>query len=364
MKRKIILFILFLLCIPCMKTNAADYELKNGKSMSGTYAGDEEDSYNYYKVTPSKDGFIAITASTSDKKPLTVDICNDNKTIIASDVEIDNKKSVLHKVSKKEDYYIRIKGKPETTYKISYKMTEFDTLTYAEKYSYTFTNASFYNKANPIILKIKAKESGNLNFMCTTDNRLIVQYLNSRKKDISSSILLTKSNLSGIGVKANKTYYIKIWNQECLTSGTTTISNMKYQITNITNSSNSSRSRSYVLSKDRYKESLVAADCKSTFWYKIKLTKDQKLSVYIESRMLQMNGSCLQLDLYNREGKKITSDSIVIDEEAYATYKDKKYKMNYPVKKITTSKLPSDTYYISIASKSKKTSGSFRIKWN
>ena len=67
--------------------------------------------------------------------------------------------------------------------------------------------------------------------------------------------------------------------------------------------------------------------------------------------------------MYNRDGKRMTSKSIKIDEESYATYKKKKYKMNYPVKSITTGKLPEDTYYVRVVSKSKKTSGSFRIKW-
>lgn len=364
MKKRLLLLFLLLLFLPSLGVNAADYELKNNKNKSGTYAGEAEDAYNYYRIKPSKDGFIAITVNTSDKKALILDICNAEKKVIASDIVIGHKKTVLHKIKKKTNYYLRIKGTPDVTYKIKYKMNTFGTLTYAKKYTYTFTNASFKSKKDSITLKIKSNVNGNLNFMCSTKTPIAAQYLNSKKKVISNNLVLLNNNLTGIGVNVNKVYYIRLWNSDKTISGTTTISNMKYQIKSVGNSYNTSRGSSYTLNQNTYKESLVPADTKSTYWYKVKLTKDQKLSVYVESRILQMNGSCLQLDLYNRDGKKITSESIKIDEEAYATYKKKKYKMNYPVKSITTGKLPSDTYYVRVVSKSKKTSGSFRIKWN
>lgn len=364
MKKYLLLLFLLLSFVPTCKAEAADYTLKNGKAQSGTYAGEGEDIYNYYKVTPSKSGYIAITAKTSDKSSLLVDICDVDRSVVASNISIGHKKTVLHKVKKKTVYYIRIKGTQNVTYNISYKMNTFGTLSYAKKYTYTFTNASFKSKSDSILLKVKSSISGNLNFMCKTENPITVQYLNNNKKVISKNITMKKNSLSGIGVKADKIYYIRLWNKEKTTTGTTTITNMKYQINSVSPTSYSSRGNSYNLSYNKYKESLVPADSKSTHWYKIKLTKDQKLSVYVESRMLQMDGSCLKLDLYNRDGKKITSKSIKISDQAYATYKKGKYKMNYPVKSITTGKLPSDTYYVRIVSSSKKTSGSFRIKWN
>ena len=363
MKKRLLLLFLLLLFIPALEVNAADYDLKHNKNKSGTYAGDEEGAYHYYKVKPSKNGFIAITVNTSDSKALVIDICNSNREVIASDISIGHKKTVLHKVEKKKTYYLRIKGTPNVTYKIKYKMNTFGTLTYAKKYTYTFTNASFKTKKDAILLKIKSSMNGNLNFMCKTDVPITAQYLNSKKKVVSKNLILLNNNLSGIGVRADKVYYIRLWNPEKTSVGTTTISNMKYQIKVAPKLSNSSRGSSYALSNNTYKEVLVPADAKSTYWFNVKLEKDQKLSVYIESRILQMTGSCLQLDLYNRDGKRMTSKSIKIDEESYATYKKKKYKMNYPVKSITTGKLPEDTYYVRVVSKSKKTSGSFRIKW-
>lgn len=365
MKKNLLLFIMIFIFLPLLEVNAEDYELKNGKTKSGTYAG-EEDAYHFYKINPSKDGYIAITATTSNKKELKIDICDSDKNVIGSDISIGHKKTVLHKVKKKEVYYLRIKGIPEVTYKISYKIKTFETLTYAKKYTYTFTNASFKNSSNAIILKVKGNSSGNLHFMCETGKNqpIMVQYLNSKKKLISDTKLLVKNSLSGVGVQADKTYYIKLWNANKSTVGTTTISNMKYQIDDVIIATNNSRSKSYTLSENTYKESLVIADEKNTYWYKVKLSKDQKLSISIESRMLQMSGSGLQIDLYNRDGVKMTSKSIQISDECDVEYKKKKYKMIYPVKKIETGKLISDTYYIKVVSNSKRSSGSFRIKWN
>lgn len=359
MKKYLLILFLLLCCIPTLEAEAKNYKLKNGKEQAGKYAGDGEDVYNYYRVRPSKDGYIAITVKTSNKKNLLVDICDSDKNVVASNISIGHKKTVLHKVEKKKIYFIRIKGTPKVRYKISYKINTFGELSYAEEYTYTFTNASFKSKSDSILLEIDSSLSGNLNFMCKTSNPITVQYLNSKKKQISGTNTMKKYALSGIGVKSDRTYYIRIWNEKKTTSGTTTITDMKYQINSVSPTTYSSIGYPYYLYYNTYKESLVPADSRSTHWYKIKLTTDQKLSIHIESRMLQMNGSCLKLDLYNRDGKKITSESIQISDEAYATYRKGKYKMNYPVKCITTGTLPKDTYYIKVASYTKKTSGFF-----
>ena len=50
-------------------------------------------------------------------------------------------------------------------------------------------------------------------------------------------------------------------------------------------------------------------------------------------------------------------------EEVHDVYK-KKYKMEYPVKTFgTTAKFPEGTYYLKVESKTKTSSGAYRIKW-
>lgn len=360
MKKRIFLLLLFLLIIPGKNVNAQDYTLKSGKSIRAGYAGEEEGSYNFFKITPSKSGFIAITVTTSNKQALLFDICNSNKEVAASDIKIGNKQTILHKVNKGKTYYIRVKGIKDATFKISYKMNTFSTLSYAKKYTYTFTNASFTSKSNALMLKVKTSESGILQFMCNSNRELKALYLNSKKKAISKNVSLKGTNFSGIGVNRKKVYYIALWNAEAGIAGTTTLKNIKYQIKSI----NTTKGKTVNLSYNKEKEVLVTAGEKNTFWYKIQLPKNQKLEISVQSKMLQNNGSHLQLDLYNVNKVKMTSNSIIIDGQAKATYNKKKYVLHYPKKKnITTGKLPAGTYYVRVISKSNLSSGSFTIKW-
>ena len=79
--------------------------------------------------------------------------------------------------------------------------------------------------------------------------------------------------------------------------------------------------------------------------------------------MIQNNGKNLQLYICNSNGKKINKNPIVIDGETTAVYK-KIYKMEYPVKTFgTTAEFPVGTYYLKVESKTKTSSGSYRIKW-
>lgn len=360
--KKAVLSILFIfLLFPVTVVNAQDYTLKSGKSVKGSY---NETDYNYYKIEPAKSGYLAITASTSDNSALQLDICNENKEVVATDIIIKNKSTILHKAKKGNVYYLRIKGVQDITYSISYKVKTIDSLAYAKKYNYTFTNASFNNQDNAITLKLKAGKSGNLNFMCDCNDTVIAKYINNNKKTISVSSILKSKTLSGIGVVAKKTYYIKLWKSEDSIVGTTTISNIKYQINPVILSNNKTKSKAKILHEGKYTETLVPAGAAKTTWYKVKLNKKQKLSITIESRMLQNNGKFIQLYICNKNGKKLHTNPIIIDSESSAKYKKKKYVMTYPRKKIATGKLPADTYYIKVENKTKTSSGSYRIKWN
>ena len=127
--KKTIMSILFLfLLFPAITVNAQDYTLKSGKAEKGFY---NETDYNYYKIEPSKSGYLAITAKTSNGSTLQIDICNENKEVVASDIKIKNKETVLHKAKKGNIYYLRIKGIQGATYSISYKVKVIETLTYA-----------------------------------------------------------------------------------------------------------------------------------------------------------------------------------------------------------------------------------------
>ena len=357
---KIFLFILLFIMMPAKIAKAEDYTLKSGKTEKGSY---NETDYNYYMIKPSKSGYLAITSKTSNGSALQIDICNASKEVVASDINIKNNTTVLHKAKKGSTYYLKIKGNQGSTYSISYKVQTIETLVYAKKYNYTFTNTSFHNQDNAILLKCKANRSGILHFMCNSNDKVIVKYLDSKKKVISMSSILEKNTLTGIGIQSKKIYYIKLWKPQDTNVGTTTISNMKYQIDEVALSNNTSKAKARSLSKDKYVNTLIPAGAAKSTWYKIKLNKKQKISITVESHMLQNNGKYIQLYICNEKGKKLNKDAAIIDGEASSKYKNKKYVMVYPRKKITTGALPAGTYYIKVESKTKTSSGSYKIKW-
>lgn len=367
--RKTIIFIFFvLLLLPCLDVRAGDYSLKNGKFLSGTYAGANEDDFNYYQIKVSKADYLEITAKTSNKKALVIDICDENRQVIAQKVTIPNGKKVLHKAENNKLYYLKIKGTEGVTYNISCKTISKDlaTLKYAKKYNYTITNASFAGAKDALLFKLKTNRTGNLQLMCKVDSPLLVQYLNSKKSPVSQKELMKGNALTGIGVQAKKTYYIKMWNAEGVTEGTTTITNMKFQIPEdiSTASENKSRSRAKSLRQGVNYETLVPAGNASTVWYKMHLYKKQKIKISIESRMFQNNGKHLKITLYNKQGKKLNKSAIVIKDKAAVVYKKKKYRMKYDVKDISpTVDFPEGIYYVKITSSTKTSSGSYCIRW-
>jgi hypothetical protein len=367
MKKICIPFIMAILALlPISRVQAEEYTLKAGKEIKANYAGAEETDYNYFKFTPSKSGFAEIKVKTSDGSNLQFDICDSNKEEIAKNIVVKNKKSVFHKVKKGATYYVKVKGSEGATHTISYKMNTTSTLTYAKKYNFTFTNASFCSASDAILFKVKARDSGNLHFMCNTDSNVNVQYLNSKKKAVSATALVKGHGLTGIGEKKNGIYYIKLWKPENSIEGTTSIQEMNYQIDAVYYSDNSSQKKAKVLTINKSAETLVPAGNKTTTWYKINLTKEQKLTLTFESHLLQNNGKGLKFTLYavnNGKSQSITKNTDPLVDEVTVTYNKKKYKMRYPKTTIKTGKLPAGVYYLKIVSSTKTTSGSYKISW-
>lgn len=362
--KKILLLLCMIILLPCYHVSAADYNLSEKKSVAGAYAGVEE--YNYYKIQPKKNAFICLNASTSSNNPLLIDICNENREVIASNISISKKENVLHKVKKNVIYYVRVKGVEGETYDISYKMQEWNTLTYAKAYKYTVTNASFPTQKDAITLKVKTTRTGNLHFMTDSDSGIYVQYLNSKKKLTSKTLLMEGKALTGIGVKSNSIYYIRLFKPEETIEGVTVFNNIKYQINRKNISGNNTKAKATVLKSQnkKYTETFLPAGAAYTKWYKFEITKDKPIRITLRSGMMQNAGKHLQLDLCNSLGKRInTGNAIIIEEEAYASYAKKKYTIHNQSKDIDV-KLPKGTYYIKVISKTKTTSGSYELKWN
>lgn len=348
--------------IPSCSVKAQDINMSSGKKVTGSFVPGEE--YNYYGIKAGSSNYIAITVKTSNKENLVFDICDESKQVIASEISVPNKGTVYHKVKKGATYYLRVKGVEGVTYTISYKMKDITALKYAKKYNYIFTNASFMSESDAVLFKIKANYAGILQLMFDTDNEINVKFTDSKKKKgLTGSFTVKDHAFGGIGTNANKTVYAKIWNSTGSNSGVTTIKNIKFQIKSVGTANGSSKAKARTLIKGRYAETLIPAGKATTSWYKIRVTKKQKVSFTVESHMLHNNGKNLQLYICNSNGKKINTTPIVIDGETTVIYK-KKYKMEYPIKTFgTTAQFPEDTYYIKVDSKTKTSSGAYRIKW-
>ena len=366
MKEKLILLLVTIVLLSgiAINVNAEEIVMESGKKISGTYAGAGEEDYNYYLIKPSSSGFIAINVKTSDSSNLVFDICDENRQVTASDISIPNKGTVYHKADKGKTYYLKIKGTEGITYTISYTVKSIGQMKYAKKYNYIFTNASFLNEDNALALKIKVNYAGVLQLMFETDKELNVKFVDKNKKTALSGIFdVSEHAFSGIGSKANKTVYAKIWNAEGTNVGATTIKGLKYQIKSVITANGSSKGSARSLSKGKYAIALVPAGKSTTSWYKVKVKKKQKVSFTVESRMLQNNGTNLRLYICNSKGKKLNTSPIIVEGETTAVYK-KKYRMEYPVKTFgTTAEFPQGTYYLRVESKTKTSSGSYRIKW-
>lgn len=362
MKKTIWIIIMFLMIMPCFKANAEDIAMSSGKKVTGTFAPGEE--YNYYGIKAGSSNYIAITVKTSNKDNLLFDICDENKQVLAADISVPNKGTVYHKANKGTTYYLRVKGVEGVTYTLSYKMKDITALKYAKKYNYIFTNASFMNEKSAAFFKIKANYAGILQLMFDTDNEVNVKFTDSKKKKgLTGSFTVKGHAFGGIGTNANKTVYAKIWNSAGSNSGVTTLKNIKFQIQSVGTANGSSKAKARTLIKGRYAETLVPAGKTTTSWYKVKVAKKQKVSFTVESHMFHNKGKKLQLYICNSDGKKINTSPIVIDGETTVIYK-KKYKMEYPVKTFgTTAEFPEGTYYIKVDSKTKTSSGAYRIKW-
>lgn len=360
--KRITLLLLMVLClfIPSTITKAQEFELKQGKEIKAGYAGEDEAAYNYFKVSANKNAYIDIKVKTSNKKNLVFDICDESKQVIASNINVEHGKKVLHKVKKGCKYYIRTKGELNQTHSIMYKTTSLETLSYADKYSYVFTNASMNSKKNGVKLEIKTREAGILSFMGNTSNKVNIKFYNKKNKPLTQESIIKGNGLTGLAVNRNDTYYVNIWNTAGTNEGTTELKNIKYQIRHVSTSKYASRGSSKELSRGKSSEAMIIAGKNTTNWYEVELTNDQKIQISFESRLFQNNG--IKMYICNKDGKVLHKNPISITEKLKVKYK-KKYKMVYPIKNITTGKLPKGTYYIKVVSNNKKTTGSYAISW-
>lgn len=190
--------------------------------------------------------------------------------------------------------------------------------------------------------KFKATQTGYITAMADSDSGYAkVVLCNSKKKAYSGSTYA--KYIPAYGVTKGKTYYIKVTN-----SGDSKgyycfrIDNKK-----ISEKSGKTKSKAVNVKKNKTVNGTIQAGSSKADWYKIKLTKKQKLNVYISGR----TNNTLKIKLYAGKNSRSYSLNNSYDGKGFS------YKI------YTYNKLPKGTYYVQISRGNSKSSGVYSLKW-
>ena len=164
---------------------------------------------------------------------------------------------------------------------------------------------------------------------------------NSKKKAYSGSTYA--KYIPAYGVTKGKTYYIKVTN-----SGDSRgyycfrIDNKK-----ISEKSGKTKSKAVNVKKNKTVNGTIQAGSSQADWYKIKLTKKQKLNIYVKGR----TNDTLKIKLYTGKTSRTYSMNNRYDGKGFS------------YKYYTYGKLSKGTYYVQISRGNSKSSGVYSLKW-
>lgn len=196
--------------------------------------------------------------------------------------------------------------------------------------------------------KFKAKKTGYISFsaICRgTYSNIKVKLLSSKKKSLSNEIYLNKYNnyTIGFGVEKGKTYYI------ATKAGYKDVYNLIYKFTSVKEKSGSKQSKAVYIKKNKTIKGVQLANNKKSGndWYKIKLTKNQKIKFYITGRS---TGNINIKIIPANKNMIIYGDTLRLSENGKGKYQ-------------TKDKFSAGTYYLKVYKNDKKASGYYSIKW-
>lgn len=188
--------------------------------------------------------------------------------------------------------------------------------------------------------KFVAPKTGTLTVTPSYNEGTYITLRNSKNKTISDKewccpYLKTYPNVKW-AVEKGKTYYIYM---EDLGED---ISSINVKVKTVKEKSGSKRKKAVSVKRKKKISGIIASGTKDADWYKIKIKKKQKFTVY-------MGGSysgTIKLGLYNSKGKLVSYGSLTRAGKFY-----------------TYSKIPKGRYYFKISSSSKKNSASYTMRW-
>ena len=212
------------------------------------------------------------------------------------------------------------------------------------------TTAVFQNDYNTWVLhKFKASKTGYIQVYTEEANgySVNVKLLSSGKKALSDDMYTSSkyNTNSYFAVQKGKTYYIA-------TKATSeSMYNLNYKLTAVKEKSGSKKSKAVTIKKNKTVKGVQIANNKKSGndWYKIKLTKRQKITFTISGK------STGNIDLKIKvipasKNVRIWGDTMYIPMAS-----TKKYSTN--------GKFPAGTYYLQVSKADSKSSGYYSIKW-
>jgi hypothetical protein len=288
-------------------------------------------SYNsrvtYGKVTVASAGYIGIKQTNSDASKLTVSLCDSKKTVLLPYAKYLEANKTAYYPVKKGTYYIKTEGVYNDIARIQYTTKKVFKTSQGKKLTVPILSTTTFD------VKIKAEKTGLLTLQQYNNNSWYCTFLNSKKKALSDS-LWNWGSTNSLAVKKGQTYYFRI--KASIGNDDRTLS---YSIAKAATAKNTSAKKAIQLKKNKSKATLILNGDKKWHYYKIKLTKAQKLNL---SYTAAGNGEYLYSLLKGKKSVYVSRD----------TTKGKFY---------TYSKLSKGTYYFRVKCKS-KSSGKFTFK--
>ena len=207
-------------------------------------------------------------------------------------------------------------------------------------------------------VRFKAKKTGTLKVTAVRFADA-VWLTDSKKKllsrpDADGNLIVDEfTNVITFGVKKGKTYYLRIRSQDDLDS----LNTLKTKFTALSVTGGTKKSKAKSIKKNKWQKGVIIAGTKHARWYKIKLPKSQKATIYF-----RFNGS--QFCSFYAWSKKIGGITRKFYRENEGLDVSGKGLLDSDTKQIRTPKLPKGTViYVKVSNLSKKDSGCYQIKW-
>ena len=296
----------------------------------------------YYKLTMPYKGYLTLTG----EEEFNFSITNADKTVIKDYQRIDEDydKKCTYRLAK-GTYYFKpnsYSGGDDQVYKIKYTTTKTD----ATMKKGTFKTIYPGDTKEVTYLKIKPTVTGYIKVAVQSSNVFDeagdIALCNSSKTKLTAEEWIygrsTSSNAQFYAVKKGKTYYLMMTNFDGKAK-------VKFTQTKITEKSGATKKKAVSVKAKKLVKGTIIAGEKQADWYKIKLTKNKKLTLLFDGKS---QGS-LKMTLYNKAGKKLDSNTIVYGNTSYELESFSKYNKG--------------TYYVKIERSSAKSNGYYTFKW-